>query len=42
MKINEVLYIILTVIIVIYMTNDPEDRGFVWLISLISLGILFF
>lgn len=59
MKINEdkiikVLCIVLTVIVVIYMKNDPEiknmpigedyitDRGFVGLISLISLGVLFF
>jgi len=59
MKINEdkiikVLCIILTVIVVIYMKNDPEiknmpigedyitDRGFVGLISLIILGVLFF
>ncbi|WP_288867238.1 hypothetical protein [uncultured Sneathia sp.] len=59
MKINEdkiikVLCIVLTVIVVIYMKNDPEiknmpigedyitDRGFVGLISLIGLGVLFF
>ena len=59
MKINEdkiikVLCIILTVIVVIYMKNDPEiknmpigedyitDRGFVGFIALISLSVLFF
>lgn len=59
MKINEdkiikVLCILLTVIVVIYMKNDPEiknmpigedyitDRGFVGFIALISLSVLFF
>ena len=58
MKINEdkiikVLCIVLTVIVVIYMKNDPEiknmpigedyitDRGFVGFIALISLSVLF-
>lgn len=53
-KIIKVLCIVLTVIVVIYMKNDSEiknmpigedyitDRGFVGLISLISLGVLFF
>lgn len=53
-KIIKVLCIILAAVIIVYMKKDPEiknmpigedyitDRGFVGLISLISLGVLFF
>ncbi|WP_311695704.1 hypothetical protein [Sneathia sanguinegens] len=53
-KIIKVLCIILAAVIIVYMKKDPEiknmpigedyitDRGFVGLISLIGLGVLFF
>lgn len=53
-KIIKILCIILAAVVIIYIKKDPEiknmpigedyitDRGFVGLISLISLGVLFF
>lgn len=53
-KIIKILCIILAAIVIVYMKKDPEiknmrigedyitDRGFVGLISLIGLGVLFF